>query len=217
MTGLFQGIGCYEPLQISFNTQCSSQWDSLRHFAYQEEQKFYNGWDRPLFWLAWERALTQSRTTQEEIHSMPHTDCNSLQPWTTRNLAGRGVLIDYACYAKRHGISYEAFSGHPITVADIEAIAKEQNVTFAAGDVLFVRTGFVASYKSGDEDRRKLASKGKWVGVLQARETAAWLWSKQFAALASDSPAFEMVRKCCPKPSPWRSTIYVLTRRRSTS
>ena len=30
-------------LQISFNTQGSSQWDSLRHFAFQKEQKFYNG------------------------------------------------------------------------------------------------------------------------------------------------------------------------------
>ena len=29
--------------QISFNTQGSSQWDSLRHFAYQNEKKFYNG------------------------------------------------------------------------------------------------------------------------------------------------------------------------------
>lgn len=29
--------------KISFNTQGSSQWDSLRHFAYQKEKKFYNG------------------------------------------------------------------------------------------------------------------------------------------------------------------------------
>jgi chitinase len=29
---------------ISFNTQGSSQWDSLRHFAYQKEKTFYNGY-----------------------------------------------------------------------------------------------------------------------------------------------------------------------------
>lgn len=29
--------------QITFNTQGSSQWDSLRHFAYQKDKKFYNG------------------------------------------------------------------------------------------------------------------------------------------------------------------------------
>lgn len=27
----------------TFNTQVSSQWDGLRHFAYQKEEKFYNG------------------------------------------------------------------------------------------------------------------------------------------------------------------------------
>lgn len=27
----------------TFNTQVSSQWDGLRHFAYQAEKKFYNG------------------------------------------------------------------------------------------------------------------------------------------------------------------------------
>lgn len=27
----------------TFNTQCSSQWDGLRHYAYQKEKVFYNG------------------------------------------------------------------------------------------------------------------------------------------------------------------------------
>lgn len=30
--------------QITFNTQGSSQWDSFRHFAYQKDAKFYNGY-----------------------------------------------------------------------------------------------------------------------------------------------------------------------------
>lgn len=135
------------------------------------------------------------RTTQEQIHSAPRTDYNSLQPWTTRNLAGRGVLIDYASYAKRQALSYEAFSGHPITVADIEVIAKEQGVTFNTGDVLFIRTGYVSAYKAADEARRKLAAEGKWVGLSQGKETVEWLWRKQFAALAADCPGFEMLRE----------------------
>lgn len=36
----------------TFNTQVSSQWDGLRHFAYQKEKKFYNG------------------VTMDDIHSM---------------------------------------------------------------------------------------------------------------------------------------------------
>lgn len=27
----------------SFNSQCSSQWDGMRHFGYQKEELFYNG------------------------------------------------------------------------------------------------------------------------------------------------------------------------------
>lgn len=27
----------------TFNSQCSSQWDGLRHFGYQKEEVFYNG------------------------------------------------------------------------------------------------------------------------------------------------------------------------------
>ena len=121
-----------------------------------------------------------------------------MQPWTTRNLAGRGVLIDYAAYAKRQGISYEAFSNHPITIADVEVIAKEQGVIFNTGDVLFLRTGYVAAYKAADETRRNLAAEGKWTGLSQGRETVEWLWSKQFAALAADCPGFEMIREFLP-------------------
>jgi hypothetical protein len=27
----------------TFNSQCSTQWDGLRHFGYQKEKLFYNG------------------------------------------------------------------------------------------------------------------------------------------------------------------------------
>ncbi|KAK5373015.1 hypothetical protein LTS03_006703 [Exophiala xenobiotica] len=33
---------------ITFNTQGSSQWDSFRHFAYQQEGKFYNKYEQAL-------------------------------------------------------------------------------------------------------------------------------------------------------------------------
>ncbi|OQO00725.1 hypothetical protein B0A48_13216 [Cryoendolithus antarcticus] len=150
---------------IIFNTQCSSQWDSLRHFAYQEEKKFYNG------------------TTQEEIHSGPRTSANSLQPWTARGIAGRGVLIDYASWAAEKGISYDHFAKYGIPIRDVKAIAASQGVSFVAGDILFLRTGYVKAY-------RELSAKRK--------ETTEWLWERQFAAVASDSPGFE----CRPPVEP---------------
>jgi hypothetical protein len=58
----------------TFNTQVSSQWDGLRHFAYQKEKKFYNG------------------VTMEDIHSTDSngdkTTVNGIQGVTfSRNLS----------------------------------------------------------------------------------------------------------------------------------
>ncbi|KAJ5661369.1 uncharacterized protein N7484_000741 [Penicillium longicatenatum] len=160
---------------ISFNTQGSSQWDSLRHFAYQQDQKFYNG------------------TTQAEIHADCNTSVNGLQAWAPRGLAGRGVLIDYYSYAIREGIDVQHFSSHPISLDNMLSIAKEQNVEFRTGDVLFLRTGYVAGYKKLDQaGRERVAGVREWCGLRQSRETTEWLWERQFAALASDSPGFEV-------------------------
>ncbi|KAL4876149.1 hypothetical protein BJY04DRAFT_223372 [Aspergillus karnatakaensis] len=160
---------------ITFNTQGSSQWDSLRHFAYQADKKFYNG------------------TTQADIHAAPRTAVNSLQSWCARGLAGRGVLIDYAFYARRHGIDIDHFAPHAITLDDVLAIAKEQGVEFRTGDVLFLRTGYVAAYKQLDSPgRERVAGVREWCGLAQSRETIEWLWQRQFAAVASDSPGYEV-------------------------
>ncbi|RAO64246.1 uncharacterized protein BHQ10_000258 [Talaromyces amestolkiae] len=162
---------------ITFNTQGSSQWDSLRHFAYQQDKRFYNG------------------TTQDQIHATSRTSINGLQAWASRGLAGRGVLIDYASYAQRRGIDVNHFSGHAIPIEDVLAIAKEQNVEFRQGDVLFLRTGYVAAYKGLDTSgREKVSGVREWCGLGQSRETTEWLWERQFAAVASDSPGFEVRR-----------------------
>ncbi|QKX59316.1 uncharacterized protein TRUGW13939_06448 [Talaromyces rugulosus] len=160
---------------ITFNTQGSSQWDSLRHFAYQKDKKFYNG------------------TTQADIHASARTAINGLQSWSARGLAGRGVLIDYASYAKRHGIDVHHFSGHAITLENVLNVIKEQGVDLLPGDVLFLRTGYVAAYKELDKaGRERVASVREWCGLGQSRETTEWLWQKQFAAVVSDSPGFEV-------------------------
>ncbi|POS77044.1 hypothetical protein DHEL01_v204561 [Diaporthe helianthi] len=177
--GLSQNVIRKDPMVvnddvITFNTQCSSQWDSSRHYAYQKEKKFYNG------------------ITQDEIHEHSATDPNSLQPWTAKGIAGRGVLIDYASWAKEKNISDEKFAKHGIALDDVKAIAQAQNLEFQKGDVLFLRTGYVEAYKGLTPDRRKeVATLKEWIGLAQSRETTEWLWDHQFAAVASDSPGFE--------------------------
>jgi kynurenine formamidase len=105
------------------------------------------------------------------------------------------VLVDYASYARRHGIEINHFSGHAITLKDLLAVAAEQDVEFRTGDVLFLRTGYVAAYQELDSaGRERVAQVREWCGLGQSRETTEWLWERQFAAVASDSPGFEVRR-----------------------
>lgn len=134
--------------------------------------------------------------TQEDIHSAAQTAVNGLQPWTKRGLMGRGVLIDFVSYAERNGMQVSHFEGFAITLDHVLAIAAEQKLELHTGDILFLRTGFVTAYKTlGDDQRHDVASRREWCGLGQSRETTEWLWKRQFAAVASDSPGFEVKRK----------------------
>jgi kynurenine formamidase len=134
--------------------------------------------------------------TQEDIHSAAQTAVNGLQPWTERGLMGRGVLIDFMSYAKKNGIEVSHFEGFAITLDQVIAIAAEQKVELHTGDILFLRTGFTTVYKTLDDDQRHdVASRKEWCGLGQSQKTTEWLWKRQFAAVASDSPGFEVRRK----------------------
>lgn len=89
------------------------------------------------------------------------------------------------------------FAAHAITLQDVLAIAEEQNVEFCTGDVFFLRTGYVAAYQAlSPEQRDNVAEVREWIGLGQSRETTEWLWKRQFAAVCSDSPGFEVRREC---------------------
>lgn len=164
--------------ELSFNTQCSSQWDSLCHFQHQDSGLAYNGANPD------KEALSIDST---ETNKMP-----TLDHWHSRGcIAGRGVLIDYASYAEEKGLEFHAFDGNRITVEDLEACAAHQNVEFQPGDILIVRTGATEIVDNmNPADLGKMAA-AKLTGLHGCEETARWLWNKRFAAAASDSNSFE--------------------------
>ena len=41
---------------------------------------------------------------------------------------------------------YDPWATHAISVADLEAVAKHQNVKFRPGDILLLRVGFIQKY-----------------------------------------------------------------------
>lgn len=103
------------------------------------------------------------------------------------------MLLDYCSYAERHGIKYNAMSRHCIKVSDLEAIAKEENVSFQPGDLLIVRSGWIKWYNEHDkEDRIKYIQKGtEYMGVEGSEESVEWLWNHHFCAVAGDAIGFE--------------------------
>ncbi|CAL5867825.1 uncharacterized protein PFLUO_LOCUS2046 [Penicillium psychrofluorescens] len=165
---------------ITFNTQCSSQWDSFRHFAYQAEKK----------------------VTQDDIHSDPCSTINGLDAWSAKGIAGRGILIDYVDWAHERGIQYDALTNHPIPVDHVKEIISEKNITIRQGDILFMRTGYVQAYaKLTELEREDLSKRRGSPGLGQGRETTEWLWKSQFAAVVADSVAFECSRESfLPRP-----------------
>ncbi|PTD04765.1 Deoxyribonuclease Tat-D [Fusarium culmorum] len=164
--------------EVSFNTQCSSQWDSLCHFQHQDSGLAYNGANPD------KKSLSVDST---ESNTMP-----TLDHWHSRGcIAGRGVLIDYAAYAGEKKIEFHPFDGNRITVEDLEACAAYQKVEFQPGDILLVRTGATEVVDRMDPVGLGKMMAMKLSGLDGSEEMARWMWNKRFAAAASDSSAFE--------------------------
>ena len=170
--------------EVEFNTQCSSQWDSLCHFHHQATATAYNGAKPTL------AALEQHFGSEDHAQELP-----TLNHWHKRGgLVGRGVLIDYKRYADAHGIAYSPFSDKRIIIAELEAVAKEQGVAFKQGDIIIIRSGFTEALTgmSGEKQEEALGTH-QTCGVEGTPEAAKWFWNKHFAAVAGDAIAFETV------------------------
>ncbi|SPO28117.1 uncharacterized protein UTRI_04508_B [Ustilago trichophora] len=206
---------------LELNTQSGSQWDGFRHYGHQPLNVFYGGASRasihdtfddtspqPADPKAWNSEEAKKRNALGIHHLAQHGIC------------GRGVLLDVFEYLSHHGTSdvprddyawshwpsygggkgYDPRTGFRITVADLIATAKHQNVTFKRGDILLIRSGFTARYYSLSPAQRAdwsdpaPAHGGEgmpFAGVEQSDDMKEFLWNHHFAAVAGDSPAFE--------------------------
>ena len=170
--------------EVEFNTQCSSQWDSLCHFHHQPSQSGYNGVQTSV------DELIQTYGNEDKDMKLP-----TLQHWHQRGgLVARGVLIDYKRYADENRIQYSPFDDHRISTDTIEKIAKQQGVEFKVGDVLIVRSGFTEALTGiSGEKQQELMGTHRTCGVDGTKEAAKWYWNKHFAAVAGDAIAFEAI------------------------
>ncbi|KAJ9632303.1 hypothetical protein H2203_000707 [Taxawa tesnikishii (nom. ined.)] len=160
----------------SFNTQSSSQWDGLRHFAYQKAQRFYNN------------------VTVEQISGPNATNVNGIGAWTEQGIVGRGVLLDWYAWMQEQGKpAHNAFEAGDIPLSDLKKVAEWEGVEFKFGDILIIRSGYMAQYAEKSRDELSALSKAmppSFFGVEQSEEVLQWIW-ENFSAVAGDQPSFE--------------------------
>lgn len=155
-----------------FYLQASSQIDSLRHMRHPVYGFYNNARDEDI-------SVGSAR--------------NGVGKWAEHGIAGRGVLIDLERHCRDQGRPLDQDSSQQIPVAMIDDAAKRQNVEIRAGDILMLRTGWIAHYFNvlSDDDRKSMRSALRSPGLLQSRDTLAWLWDHRISICAADNVGVE--------------------------
>jgi kynurenine formamidase len=176
---VIQGKDALDDAYDDYFPQGSSQWDSLCHISHPE-LGVYNGLGQ-----LGDAASVDSIRRELGIHR-----------WARRGIVGRFTLADVA--------GYEAAHGHPIDCATDDAVAVDRVVAsldavgagVEVGDILLVRFGWTEWYeKLQPEARGKLAAKDMFAapGLARSRDVLEWLWDSGVAAIATDTPAVEVM------------------------
>jgi kynurenine formamidase len=157
-----------------FYLQASSQWDSLRHIRYREFG-YYGG---------------------REETDLDASPVLGIQVMARRGIVGRGVLLDVAGFRAQGGTPVSATERVGFAPDVLEQVARAEGVELAPGDILLVRTGWLAWYLERSEAERQalggaLDGTFRCPGIESGEATAEWLWNHRIAALAADNPAVE--------------------------
>jgi kynurenine formamidase len=150
----------------------SSHWDSFCHFAYPEVG-YYNG------------------VQPEQITGKSGTR-NGVENFAKRGIVGRGVLLDVGRWLRRQGRQFDYGTSSTIGVDDLEGARETQRVTLAPGDILLVRTGWMAHYLAQPQSWRDAIGRTPAIpGLGASREMVAYLWDHHVAGLAADNYSVE--------------------------
>jgi kynurenine formamidase len=105
-------------------------------------------------------------------------------------LVMRGVLLDLPAY---WGQPSDAFTERSITAAELAACAGQAAVTIEEGDLLLVRTGWLAAYRSRGGVPGDMLAMPTSVGLDASADMARFLWDSGCCAVAADNPAVEVL------------------------
>jgi kynurenine formamidase len=141
--------------------QAGTQWDSLAHVSYRG--RLYNDRDAD---------------TTVTVHG---ASANSIRAISGR-IVTRGVLLDLPRYFEIESLE----PGYPISVQDLEGALAVAGTDVGSGDVLLVRTGYMARCRPQSWDGYRDTTPG--LGI----ETAEWIFDRRLAAVATDTVAVEV-------------------------
>src|SRR5205814_897246 len=129
-----------------------------------------------------------------EITGKPGTKIG-IENWARRGIAGRCVLLDFArWYEREHGRALPGDETYRISVAELEQARRAQGVEIRTGDVLLLRTGWMAWYEAQDREGRERFSDYanlRHAGLAASEEMARYLWDLGICSAASDNTALE--------------------------
>lgn len=168
-----QGAG-RDDIIDNFFPQASSQWDGLTHVGHPQHG-FYNG------------------VTGEQITGRPGTK-NGIEHWAQRGMVTRGVLLDVARYLESRATHFAAHEAYRFSVDELEATRKAQGLEIRQGDVLLVRSGWMAWYERASLQERMgltVMQNLRAPGIAATDDMAGYLWDLHVAAIAGDAPSME--------------------------
>jgi kynurenine formamidase len=156
-----------------FFLQASSQWDSLLHIR-AGKAGWYKG-------------------RQQEPQEYVEAGGAGLEAWADHGIVARGVLLDICSYLAERGEQIRVGQSRSFAPELLADVAAQQGVSFQTGDILLIRTGWLASYLGADAaERERLADCWEVPGLEAGEATAAFLWDTGCAAVAADNPSIEV-------------------------
>ncbi|KAH7259163.1 uncharacterized protein BKA55DRAFT_735976 [Fusarium redolens] len=164
-----------------FNSQCSSQWDGFRHYAYQSEALYYMG------------------RKAEDFAASDHP--NSIHHVSAKGIAGRAVFIDWYSWALAQGLEIDAMSSYEVPFNQIMKTLEFQSMSLdslRAGDIIVIRFGYLFQYENMDAAKREYldklyqTQKPDNIGLKPSGELLRFLWNTKIAAICGDSRSLEV-------------------------
>jgi len=160
----------------NFYPQSSSQWDALRHVGHSQ-YGFYNG-------------LPLEDPAELGARRL------GIEHWATRGIVGRFVLLDVERHRAAMGRPLRADESAAVEVDELDRILASESLTLRRGDILLLRFGWMRWYERLDRPQREwLAAQEMFMapGLSPSETTAEWLWDNHVSAVASDTPALEVM------------------------